>query len=722
MARASQLPRRTSGAARRLDRRVLTWPQPLGLEHALTVLRSLAADVRREPVVFEAQARAGRVTYSVTGLGQSSVRRLQGHVPDLRVGPVDRSDRAAVQRAARLHLQHPRRPLDAGDPVVSVRTMLAALVSLAPQHDVMVQVVLGRGRSPFTVPAEVADPWQGLLSRASRGQGTAAPNVRRRIQLRADEHLLRADVRFATSASGHEAENVIRGLLAASRIIERDGPRLKLSGVPLDDVASARPPRRFPLALTVSEVLVLLGWPVGSDSLPGQPAAHPKLVTPSEVSSERPFARLSGVEPEARVGIPASEAKFHLHALGPTGSGKSTVLVNLAVADCRAGQSVLLVDPKADTARALLERIPPHRLDDVVVLDPAAVEPVPFNPLDARGRDPYVVADSVVDILAQVFAPVGPRTLDVLNSSCLTLVLTGGTLVDLPDLLLDAGFRRARVAQLDDEALLGFWARYEQYSPNQMADVVGPTMTRLRRVLLRPGLRKMLGAADGFSLGEVFERPTIVIVPTNRGIAGPQAASLLGSLVIATLWNHVLAQADKPESARRPVSVYVDEIQDHLRLPGSDLADALAQSRSLNTRWILANQFLGQLPREMREAIEVNARNRVAFAVTASDAKVLAADSAQLEAADFKALDTFEIYARLTRGGTPQPWFSARTLPLPPVTSDPIEVLNRGRKRWERAHAAPTPKAPLSDDVIDSASAPDVRPAPPVGRKPRSPR
>ena len=673
-----------------VPRRALSWPQPTAPDHVLAALRALAADQQRAPVVFEAYAYGGRVDYAVSGAGSAALRRLQGHVPDLRVGTPQRVTADPVKRAARLRLQHPARPLAAGDPLLGVRTLLAALASAAPTHDVWVQVVIGRGRSPYTVPQRVADPWQGWLSRAREGRQEAAATVRRRLQTRADESLLRADIRFATSASGHDAETAIRSLLAAARIIERDGPRFSLAGVRLEDITNARPPRRFPLTLTASELLVLLGWPVGPDALPGQPPAHPRLLTPaSAVSKERPFGTLLGIEPETRVGIAPQEAKYHLHALGPTGSGKSTVVVNLAVADLLAGQNLVLVDPTADTARALLERIPPHRVGDVVVLDPASPDPVPFNPLDARGRDPFVVADSVVDILSEVFAPVGPRTLDVLNSAVLTLTLTGGTLVDLPDLLLDTSARRARVGQLDDPALLGFWARFEAYSPQQVVDVVGPVMTRLRRVLLRPGLRTMLGQPEGFAVSDLFTKRTVLIVPTNRGIAGPQAASLLGSLVIATFWNLALAQAERPEDRRRAVSVYVDEVQDYLRLPGSDLADALAQSRSLNVRWTLAHQYLGQLPSAMRESIEVNARNKIAFALTNADAKVFANESLELEAADFRSLDSFEVYARLTRSGTPQPWLSARTLPLPPATSDPVEVTARARARWEHAHPAP---------------------------------
>jgi hypothetical protein len=162
-------------------------------------------------------------------------------------------------------------------------------------------------------------------------------------------------------------------------------------------------------------------------------------------------------------------------------------------------------------------------------------------------------------------------------------------------------------------------------------------------------------------------------------------------------------------------------MQEFLRLPGTDLSDALAQSRSLNARWVLANQFLAQLRPEMRAAIDVNARNKVAFALTSSDARAMASDSHELEGADFSALDTFEIYARLTRAGTPQPWISGRTLPLPPVTSDPLQIIAHSRSRWPATPPEPA-TAPDASPQVGAVSASAPSPAadePKVGRTPR---
>jgi type IV secretory pathway TraG/TraD family ATPase VirD4 len=82
--------------------------------------------------------------------------------------------------------------------------------------------------------------------------------------------------------------------------------------------------------------------------------------------------------------------------MGVTGTGKSTLLARLVLHDITAGRGVVVIDPKTDLVDRILERIPPERLDDVVVLDPSSPTPVGVNPL--AGVDPDLAADSVVSV------------------------------------------------------------------------------------------------------------------------------------------------------------------------------------------------------------------------------------------------------------------------------------------------------------------------------------
>jgi hypothetical protein len=79
----------------------------------------------------------------------------------------------------------------------------------------------------------------------------------------------------------------------------------------------------------------------------------------------------------------------------------------------------------------------------------------------------------------------------------------------------------------------------------------------------------------------------------------------------------------RPEQERPECALYVDEVQSYLTLP-SPLADMLAEARGYHLSLCLAHQHLGQLPREMREALAANARTKLYFQLSLQDAHALA--------------------------------------------------------------------------------------------------
>src|SRR3954451_25456091 len=69
----------------------------------------------------------------------------------------------------------------------------------------------------------------------------------------------------------------------------------------------------------------------------------------------------------------------HLHVVGQTGTGKSTLLENMIAADLAAGHGVGVIDPHGSLAEAVLRLVPPSRFHQVRYLNPADPMPVPFN-------------------------------------------------------------------------------------------------------------------------------------------------------------------------------------------------------------------------------------------------------------------------------------------------------------------------------------------------------
>src|SRR5258707_570574 len=58
-----------------------------------------------------------------------------------------------------------------------------------------------------------------------------------------------------------------------------------------------------------------------------------------------------------------------LYVIGKTGSGKTTLLVNMILQDIEAGRGLCFFDTHGDAITDILRRLPPHREDDVILLD-----------------------------------------------------------------------------------------------------------------------------------------------------------------------------------------------------------------------------------------------------------------------------------------------------------------------------------------------------------------
>ncbi len=346
---------------------------------------------------------------------------------------------------------------------------------------------------------------------------------------------------------------------------------------------------------------------------------------------------------------------------------------------------MVVVEPKGDLVEALLERLPEDRLDDVVVIDPTDVAPVGLNPLAGRSGDQELAVDGLLAVFKGLFADAwGPRTEDILTAGLLTLSRQpNASLVHLPLLLTDARFRGRALERVHDPlALDGFWAWYEDLSAAERAAVIAPVLNKVRRFLLRPAVRAVIGqTAPRFDIESLFTERRIVLVDLAKGRLGGESAGLLGALFVARLWQATLARQRIAPERRHVVVAVLDEFQDYLRLP-TDLAEVLAQSRGLGLAWHLAHQHLGQLSPTLRTSVLANARSRVVFQLGDEDARTIARLDDRLDPADLRGLGPYQMYASLAVDGNATGFASGRTAPAPSGLRRADEVRAKSRARW----------------------------------------
>ena len=418
---------------------------------------------------------------------------------------------------------------------------------------------------------------------------------------------------------------------------------------------------------------------------PAPSMQSPKVLGDAQAGGRRPVV------------LAVPDARYHLHVMGATGSGKSTLLTNLVLGDIVAGRGVVVIDPKGDLITDLCDRLPAGAESRTVLIDPEDPDAAPvLNVLS--GPDPDLTVDNLVGIFRSIFAAFwGPRPDDVLRSACLTLLRyaaatgTSTSLADVPRLLADEAFRAPRIASVSDDivGLGGFWDSYEAMSEASRAQVIGPVMNKLRAFLLRDFVRSVVGRPDSsFDMGNVLDGG-ICLVRVPKGILGEETAKLLGSFVVAQVWQTATHRARLGQAARVDASLVVDECQNFLNLPRS-FDEMLAEARGYRLSMVLAHQHLGQLPRELREAVSANARTKIWFSMSPEDAHTLGRHVApEVSEHDLSHLGAYTAAARLVVDGEETPAFTLRTRPAPPAVPGRAEAVRDANRA---AHSRPETK------------------------------
>ncbi|MGY2745546.1 type IV secretory system conjugative DNA transfer family protein [Arthrobacter sp. UYCu723] len=677
------------------------WPHPLDTTRTLNLLRQWASQVHAPQIILEARATKNGIRFLVGSQRRHAIslrHDIKQTVPGTIVA-ADATRGGYATFAHRLTINQPIRPLESQDNEGSTRSILASLAGLHGKELLVVQIVLGPRLAPQLVPDRLPRVDQGIASQAFTGiQRERRPQVAKQIQLKQSDHGFAAVIRIGVYAADKARHaTLIKRVVSSFGTLRTAGLRLREHrekvqklNTPASEWAFFTPAQR----LSVAEVGLLSGWPVGAVDIPypGLPPIHPRPIRPSFITGDKHRVVAQATAPGATdtmLGITADDSRRHLWLMGPTGVGKSSLLLNMIHDDMLAGRGLVVVEPK-DLIRDVLAVVPASRRDAIVLLDPLDIEPVGINPLDLHGRSPALVADQIFGTFKALYGAeaLGPRSSDILRHCLLALASRrDASLAMLPVLLTNPGFRRSvtqHIARSDPFSAGPFWRWFDQLTPEASAQVTAPLMNKLRP-LLDPHLRHVLAQrSPRFNIRQVLTERKILLVPLQKGVLGPQSAELLGALVVAELWQAIQERAAADPKDRDTVMVYLDEVQDYLRLP-TDIGDALATSRSLGAAFHVAHQYLDQLPMAMRSAFEANCRSRIFFQLAAKDARAAAAMAPGLDPEDFTALPARHIYAQLVNQGTVTDWASGKTITTPKTTANVPDIQARSRRQYGQA-------------------------------------
>lgn len=685
-------------SSRRLRWYQIRWPHEVTVDQLDAVLRSLngASTPRiRHCLTMLAVAQAGTVSHYIAVPDTKATvltSQLDAAIPGIALQPLDDPPATPVNRAWRCWASSRTLPLDAKHPTTIARGMLAALATVGRDETLAVRWTLGRVRRPTSpragnrrhseIAAGLGTGFADLLaSPTAPGDPPAA------VAHKQGQPGWRACLHLGVGADGRRRQRQLLGHLAGS-VRAAQGPGVQLGFRPTRraQLDTGRVPHVRNLTINVDELVGLAAWPIGQTlTLPVAAQPNRLLERSAAATSSRIVAQATYPGDDGPLTLSARDGLQHLHVIGPTGTGKSTLLLNLICQDMDAGRSVVVIDPRGDLVADVAARVPDDRVDDVVIIDPMDSAPVGINPLSTPGLPSHLKAEHILTIFKSIYAESwGPRTQDILTAGLLTLAENPQmSLAGLPLLFTNETFRRNAVAGIDDPLALDlFWQWFYDLSTAERADAIAPVMNKLRAFLLRKHLRRIIGQANPrFDLRDLFLRRRILLVNLAVGALGPEASALLGALLVSQLWQTVLGRAAVAPERRHPVMVFLDEFQSYLALP-TDLGDVLAQARGLGVGLTLAHQHLAQLPAPIKAATLANARSRVVFASQYDDAQVLVRDDVRLTPADVRGLGRYAVYVSLITAGQTTPYASGQTFPPPPALRNGDEIRQLSRHQW----------------------------------------
>jgi len=411
------------------------------------------------------------------------------------------------------------------------------------------------------------------------------------------------------------------------------------------------------------------------------------------------FAETSFRNVRRKFGIKTDDRRRHVYAIGKTGMGKTAMIQNMAVQDIQNGKGVGFVDPHGEAAEALLDFIPPERVNDVIYLNPADLNyPIAFNVLEKVDLEHrHLVAGGLMGVFKKIWPDVWSARMEyILNNAILALLeYPGSTLLGVNRMFSDSEFRKKVVEKITDPVVKSFWVNeFARYSQSYEVEATAAIQNKVGQFISNPLIRNIIGQVrSSINMREVMDGKKILILNLSKGRIGEDNSMLLGALLITKLQLAAMSRVDILEKERKDFYLYVDEFQNFAT---ESFANILSEARKYRLCLILAHQYIAQMEEEVRDAVFGNVGTLIVFRIGAEDADYLEREfTPEFTAQDLVNLTKYNIYLKLMIDGVAGRPFSAITLPpFPaPLISSREKIITVSRERYG------TSRKKVEDDI-----------------------
>lgn len=366
------------------------------------------------------------------------------------------------------------------------------------------------------------------------------------------------------------------------------------------------------------------------------------------------------------VHILQEDRRRHVYIIGKTGTGKSELLKSMALQDIRAGHGVCVIDPHGDLVEDILKYIPPERAEDVIYFDPGDVDrPMGLNLLEANTEDQkHFMTTAIINLMYKLYDPqrtgiVGPRFEHAVRNAMLTVMAEPGTtFIEIVRVLTDPKYVQELLPKVKDPMVRRYWTdQIAQTSDFHKSEVLDYIVSKFGRFVTNSTIRNIIGQSkSAFDFREVMDSQKILLINLSKGRLGEENSSFLGLVIIPKILVAAMSRQEIPEEDRKDFFLYVDEFQNFAT---PDFATILSEARKYRLGLTVANQFIGQMDEDVKNAVFGNVGTFISYRLGVTDASFVSREFQPVFGEqDLQNVERFHVYMKTIVENDPVPPFS----------------------------------------------------------------
>ena len=374
--------------------------------------------------------------------------------------------------------------------------------------------------------------------------------------------------------------------------------------------------------------------------------------------------------------------------MGLPGSGKSEWIVSYAIRSLYRGIPFILIDPKFDSQKRLIESLPEQFLNNVDFLDLGdLIYPPAFNIFRRRkennATENGLITTSFISYMKKQFGRSWGFNLERMIQMTTDAILLDdiSTMTEFYWMLKEEIYRKFIISIMEEKLkqpkvdnksrlkqLLNYWKDYQQrYEKNPLSinKEIEPVMNKIGMFIGNRFINAIVSQRQSYDFKQAGNNQKSVIINVPEGIINSENMSLLCGFISKAIWLDYQSRDDMEMCNRYPVQWIIDEAA---TIIDEEFIGIMAKARSRRLGLIFACQRFMDLDKgnvKLSDSIRDNCKTKIIYKIGYSDARIISEEFAPLTANNLSDCPDHYFYGRmLLNNGTISKPFLGTPIPI----------------------------------------------------------